>query len=385
MPTTTNIRVILLGQHRDLDPTEFDRWGNPTTGAERAGELIGRTFGSADNPLARNINDVSLYDSNSDGRIPFDNMDNRYDRNDSVTHWGGTVEIDTGILYRGSVTYMDGTVAHNVLLRVVQDTNGNLGLVPPPRGASTQEIEALTSKALQSLQITGIVQNDFTHFDTSRYGLENPPVFVCFRNGTLILTDRGNVAVEDLKTGDMVMTRDHGPQPLRWIGSKHLPAALMQAFPQLRPVRIKAGALGHNLPERDLFVSQQHRILVNSKIAGRILGDNEVLVAAKFLTEIDGIDIDDSAADLDYFHLLFDRHEIVVSEGAETESLFTGAEALRSVEPAARAEILALFPELLDRDHDRLPARRIGTGREGRQLARRHSAKGRELQGAAAN
>ncbi|MDF3606763.1 Hint domain-containing protein [Paracoccus sp. DMF-8] len=381
MPTTTTIGVILLGHHRDLDPTEYNN-GTPTAGAERAGELVGQTFGSADNPLARNINEVSLYDSNSDGLIPFDNMSNRSDRDDPVTHVGGTVEIDTGILYRGTVTYTDGTVAQNVLLRVVQDTLGNLGLVPPPHGATAQEIEALTTKPIQSIQITSVAQNDFTHLDTSRYQMDNAPAFICFRNGTMILTDRGNVAVEDLKVGDLVVTRDNGLQPLRWIGSKKMGSELLQMFPKLRPVRIRAGALGQNLPERDLYVSQQHRILISSKIAARMMGETEVLIAAKFLTDIDGIDIDDSAEDLEYFHLLFDQHEIILSEGAATESLFTGTEALRAVDPAARAEMIALFPELTDADHEFAAARPIGTGREGRKLAQRHAANGRELQGA---
>ena len=254
-----------------------------------------------------------------------------------------------------------------------------MALVPPPSNASQAEIQGVTSKAIQSITLTRVINSNFNGLDTSRYGLTDP-TFVCFRNGTLILTARGNVAVEDLRVGDMVMTRDHGPQPLRWIGSKQVTPELLQLFPNMRPVRIRAGALGADLPARDLYVSQQHRILVSSKIAERVLGEAEVLVAAKHLTGIDGIEIDDSAEALSYFHLLFDRHEIVCSEGAQTESLFTGPEALKAVPPEARAEILALFPELLAEGRAHEPARRLGSGREGRQLAKRHAANGRELQ-----
>ncbi|HRO15212.1 MAG TPA: Hint domain-containing protein [Paracoccus sp. (in: a-proteobacteria)] len=72
-----------------------------------------------------------------------------------------------------------------------------------------------------------------------------------------------------------------------------------------------------------------------------------------------------------YHHILFDRHEVVLSEGAATETLFTGEQALKGVGEAARAEILTLFPEL----RDGLPgkgARQFLTGRQGRSLAEAH-------------
>lgn len=373
MPTTTTIRVISLGTHGDLDTDE--RY----MGAERAGDLVGSTFGSADAPLARSISAVTLNDGNSDHSIAF-NTSNGSPGAEYITHAGVRYNLDSGIIYSGTVTYMDGTSASNVQLRILQATDGTMVLVPPPTNASQAEIQGVTSKAIQSITLNRVVNSQFNGLDTSRYGLADAPVFVCFRNGTLILTTRGNVAVEDLRVGDMVVTRDNGPQPLRWIGSKQVTAELLALFPNMRPVRIRAGALGTDLPARDLYVSQQHRVLVSSKIAERVLGEPEVLVAAKHLTQIDGIEIDDTAAELHYFHLLFDRHEIVCSEGAQTESLFTGPEALKAVPPEARTEILALFPELLAEGRAHEPARRLGSGREGRQLAKRHSANGRELQ-----
>lgn len=373
MPTYTTISAIALGTHRDLDTNEFYR------GAERAGELIGTTFGSEASPLARNIFETTLRDGNDNGSVSFDNRNGvpagEYASVDGSAHY-----LDTGILYVGTVTYMDGTTAANVPLRVLQDTSGNLFLMPPPGTASPAEISALTSRPIESIQITGVQQNNFTGLDTSRYGFEGEPAFVCFRNGTLIKTARGDIPVEELRAGDMVITRDHGPQPLRWIGSKQIDTALLQAFDRMRPVRIGAGALGGGLPKRDLYVSQQHRILVRSKITERMFKETEVLIAAKHLTGIEGIEIDDSNKPFAYFHLLFDRHQIVCSEGAQTESLFTGPEALKSVDTAAKAEILALFPELLAEDRGWTPARRLGKGRRGRQLARRHAENNRELQ-----
>ena len=194
----------------------------------------------------------------------------------------------------------------------------------------------------------------------------------CFAAGTMIETDRGAVAVEALAEGDLVVTRDNGLQPIRWIGSRSLSARELAGNEKLRPIRIRAGALGHGVPAADLLVSPQHRVLVRSKIAQKMFGTDEVLVAAKQLCQIDGIDVAHDLAAVVYYHLLFDRHEVVISNGAETESLFTGPEALRSIGPAALAEILTLFPELADRDYRPAAARTLASGRLGRKLAVRH-------------
>ena len=201
----------------------------------------------------------------------------------------------------------------------------------------------------------------------------------CFARGTMILTDNGLRAIEDLAEGDLVMTRDNGLQPLRWIGSVRVSAARLAAQPALRPVRIAAGALGAGTPEQDLLVSPQHRILIRSRIAQRMFGTSEVLVAAKQLLTIDGVDIADMADGVEYFHMLFDRHEVVFSNGAETESLYTGAEALKSVGAAACEEIFALFPELRDSDNIPEGARFLASGRQGRKLAMRHLQNNRAL------
>lgn len=201
---------------------------------------------------------------------------------------------------------------------------------------------------------------------------ENFDAMPCFARGTLIETDRGVVVIEDLTEGDLVLTRDNGSQPIRWIGSKSLsPASLINAE-KLRPIRIRRHALGNNIPSSDLLVSPQHRVLVRSKIAQKMFGTDEVLVAAKQLCQVDGIDLADDITEVEYFHILFDRHEVVISNGAETESLYTGPEALKSVGPAALEEIFALFPELKDLDYFPTPARQLATGRMGRKLAVRH-------------
>ena len=196
---------------------------------------------------------------------------------------------------------------------------------------------------------------------------------ICFAQGTEIITADGPTCVEDLAEGDLVMTMDNGYQPVRWLGSKVLSAADLQTAPKLRPIRIAAGALGNGTPARDLLVSRQHRVLLRSAIAERMFGVKEVLVAGIKLIELPGIDIAEDVDGVTYFHILFDRHEIVFSNGAATESLFTGPEALKAVSEDARAEILQLFPDIAEQT-ERTAARYIpAKGQRVLRLIARHA------------
>lgn len=191
----------------------------------------------------------------------------------------------------------------------------------------------------------------------------------CFTRGTMIETEHGPIAIELLRAGDLIRTRDNGLQPIRWIGSRLLDSRDLSHNDHLRPIRIKAGALGEGLPAQDLLVSPQHRILLRSEIARQMFGAEEVLVAAKQLLSLNGFERATELTEVEYFHLLFDRHEIVIANGAETESLYTGAQALKSLGSAAREEVFALFPELASDTHLPASARTLLTGRQSKELA----------------
>jgi hypothetical protein len=202
---------------------------------------------------------------------------------------------------------------------------------------------------------------------------------VCFTAGTLIRTRTGDVAVDHLRVGNEVLTRDRGYRPIRWIGSCKLDCSDLGADPRLRPIRIRADALGDGLPDRDLLVSPQHRMLIASKIARNMFGSDEVLVAAKQLLPMKGIEIAQDVAEVSYWHFLCDDHEIVIANGALSETLYTGKQALRSVGPEARREIFSLFPELRSPDFQPKGARPFIKGRKARELACRHARKNRPL------
>lgn len=195
----------------------------------------------------------------------------------------------------------------------------------------------------------------------------------CFASGTLIKTAHGWEAVETLVEGDVVVEYSGNALSVWKVLHRQFNARDLRANPKLRPVRISAGALGLGLPERDLLVSRQHRMLIKSKIAERMFGEREVLIPAIKLTALPGIFVDETVKEVGYFHLLFEKHEIIFAEGAPTESLFTGPEALKTVSPEAREEIISIFPEIADLAYSPEPARFIPSGKLQNKLLQRHT------------
>ena len=170
-------------------------------------------------------------------------------------------------------------------------------------------------------------------------------VIPCFTPGTKIATPRGEILVEDLEVGDAVITRDNGIQDVRWVGVRTMKPEEFVAQPHLRPIMIRRGALGNGLPERDMMVSPNHRVLLASDKAELLFEEREVLVAAKHLVGIEGVERSE-VHKATYIHVMFDQHEVILSDGAWTESFQPGDMSLKGVDKAQRDELLALFPEL---------------------------------------
>ena len=199
----------------------------------------------------------------------------------------------------------------------------------------------------------------------------------CFLKGTKIKTPEGEVAVEDLKVGDMVMTLDHGAQPIRWITGNPVPEHELKVKPNLRPIRIRAGALGTNQPARDLIVSPQHRILLRSKIAIRMFETDEVLVPAKKLLEAEGIEIAQDVSPVWYFHFICDNHEVIEADGAFAETLYLGSETVKSIGRDALEEITAIFgDDIMD---EQSFARHVPSGKQVQRLVERHQRNSKSL------
>ncbi|MFZ1467968.1 MAG: Hint domain-containing protein [Paracoccaceae bacterium] len=186
----------------------------------------------------------------------------------------------------------------------------------------------------ETLHFTYTVEDGLGNSDIGLVTINSVP---CFVAGTLIRTPDGDVAIETLHPGDMVLTMDDGPQPLRWIGSRTVPAR-----GGLAPICIRAGTFGDH---GKLLVSPQHRILLRDSLAELMFGETEVLVAAKDL-------VNDRSVrrvvggDVEYIHIMFDRHQIVMSEGLATESFHPGPQSMGDLPQEALEELTTLFPAL---------------------------------------
>ena len=183
---------------------------------------------------------------------------------------------------------------------------------------------------------------------------------VCFTRGTLIKTQAGDITVEELSAGDMVLTMDHGYQPIRWLGSTE-----RSATGSLAPILIRKGALGN---DRDLRVSPQHRMLLQGWQAELLFGEAEVLATAKSLVNDNSI-IRVEGGEVEYFHILFDTHEIIYAEGTPSESFHPGEQGWKALDEPTRNEIVELFPELSDGDFSSYgPAARVSLKHKEGQL-----------------
>jgi hypothetical protein len=130
----------------------------------------------------------------------------------------------------------------------------------------------------------------------------------CFAAGTGIATLRGSVAVQDLQMGDMVLTVAGPPQPIRWIGHRHVDCSRHPHPDAVLPIRVKAHAFGDGLPARDLFLSPDHAIYAEN-----------VLIPIKHLVN-DGAVAQVSVDRVTYYHIELERHDVVLAENLPTET-----------------------------------------------------------------
>lgn len=292
---------------------------------------------------------------------------------------GATYEITKLATFTGNITYSDGDTTLTSQ-QFIQFSLANMAcpadirhVIGLPDNQSYPGLHSITYKG-------GFCDSSGTVGDA--IWRDTPPgttKLACFMRGTLIETDRGEIAVEDLKKGDLVRTVLHGDQPIRMIYSSLITARMLAREPKLRPVRIRAGCLGQGLPGRDLFVSPQHRMLVRSRIVQRMFNRESVLVPAIKLTEHDGIEQVDMDG-VEYFHIVFDRHELVISNGTLSESLYPGPQALEAVPAECRAEIENLFPGIFEGASSPEPAAKFVSKRaQVSDMVRRHNKNGAAL------
>ncbi len=232
-------------------------------------------------------------------------------RLDQPSGYGGTIENPAGnTVELAGVNAASGTI-HAGMLKVTITGGGTLSF--PVVGVA---------------RVVSVSEND-----------GNAEIAIaCFVAGTRIATPCGEVPVEMLHIGDEVITASGCVERIRWIGRRRYSAAAVAADRARRPIRIAAGALGADLPRRNLFVSPQHALLLDDSEVGK------VLVPAVQLVNTISIAYHDDCGDVAYIHLELAAHDAVLAEGQPAET-FVDRNSRRTFSNAA--EYARIYPDAL--------------------------------------
>lgn len=251
----------------------------------------------------------------------------------------------TGDLYYGGYPSdtgqwigLDGTPIQSFTFNT-DATTGNIDVMVTTQGSSTPEMYATVApegdQSTSAIALNGLTSasggsiiegttivlsnttltptQDGSGFvaDLPKDGQQFSTSVSCFATGTMILTSEGEVAVENLKVGDLAITSSGEARKIRWIGHRHFKC---RGFPQVNdvwPVHIQAGAFGPNLPNRDLQVSPGHGVGVN------VL--DEMLIPAVLL--INGATIRQLPVDaITYYHVELETPDMIMANGLPAES-----------------------------------------------------------------
>lgn len=320
--------TIYLGNFADIDPNE----GN--TLAENASGLLG-TYGTIADPLWKER--VTVETDSASSNIEEDNTGPNGIMRFDLGAGQISSRLDSTVAYDALVTFTDGSTAM-VNIDLAQTQTGDVFLVPyfNETVLGTKPVRSFELQTVQNASYSGMSQGAFDDVE-----------FVCFTPGTGIATPKGEVPVETLRQGDLVLTKDRGAQPIRWIGSRDL------QFPRSpdtqKPIEIARGALDGSLPRRRLAVSPQHRVLLSGEDVLAACGQTEAFTIAKKLTDLRGVTQKKGVKKIRYFSLLLDRHEIIFAEGLPVESLHLGPQALSVLSRSQIAEIVYNVGEISER------------------------------------
>jgi Hint domain-containing protein/phosphoesterase family protein len=227
----------------------------------------------------------------------------------------GTIAAGDSWLQTNLSAYALWATSHNSLLIVTWDESG---------GTQNNQVPAIFYGA--DVKPGVYTTTSYDHYNMlstllAGYGLTGPnnaataapisEIFTppCYRRGTLILTESGEVPIENLAIGDMVMTLSGWLRPIRWIGRRAYDGRFIAGKRDVLPICITAGALSDGVPARDLWVSPGHSLSLDG-----------VLVLAEHLVNGATIVHADSVDEIEYFHIELDMHDIVFADGAPAET-----------------------------------------------------------------
>ena len=175
--------------------------------------------------------------------------------------------------------------------------------------ATNANYTVLLSDVGDELRVEAFNSYDSGNSAVSAFSAPTIAVVACYCLGTLILTDDGEVPVQDLKIGDQVITKSGASRPIKWIGRRSYGGRFLLGQKHILPVCIKAGALDENTPRRDLWISPHHAMYLEG-----------VLIEARDLVNSVNIVQPDDTESVEYFHIELDTHDVIIAEGSLSET-----------------------------------------------------------------
>ncbi len=229
---------------------------------------------------------------------------------------------------------LPGTISSFTALQDIVDLTGVAGGTIVGGGTVNGSDQLVVSNGTQTVTLqldTGESYSGITWQTSPDRGIGTDITPACFCRGTLILTDCGEVPVEELAIGDKVVTFSGTVRPIRWIGQRAYDGRFVTGNRAMLPIRVAAGALADRVPARDLFVSPEHALYLEG-----------LFLPARLLVNGATIRQAESVERLEYFHIELDAHDIIFAEGAAAETFI--AVAGRAIFHNG-AEFAALYPD----------------------------------------
>lgn len=285
------------------------------------------TDGDADNS-ATQIAELNDQDGGNAGTLTIDGVD--YNLQLYVPNGAGnnvTVVADQGTFSLGG----DGGSSQIVMI-----------MATPVGGGASRYFFAIDDSVGDLTNITSI-QTQGINWDPAGNDVkinldQNNNLTVCYASGTMIETPDGPRAVEAIGAGDLVVTLDKGPMRVLWRHARQHDD-LTLAAEHLQPIRIRRGSLQAGIPSRDLFLSQQHRVMLASRIAERMFGHPEFLVPVVKLLKMPGIARYEKLSSVTYHHLFLGEHAVVLANGTPVESFLPEPQAMRMLPKPVRRDL----------------------------------------------